>query len=300
MEKILANILVYLMRLLSKLPLKVHYVLCRPISWMAQHVFHYRKDVVMTNLARSFPEKKYKELKDICDQFYRHLGDIIAEAIKFAGCTSVAKLRKQNFCKIVDDEEFNNAYIQSNGMVVLTSHCGNWELYGGWESYLPEGHMAYTQENVNVIYKKLSNKVMDLVFEKNRRAPYGDKFKGYLESRSVLRHAIEHKDEKQIYLFSTDQFPYKGAKRYEVPEFMHQKTYAMMGGAILAHKMGMGVAFMSFDSESRGHYIMSIKPICVNAADMAPEEIMTEYYKLLQEEVMAQPWNYLWTHKRWK
>lgn len=301
MEHFLANIVVFLMRLLSRLPLKFHYACCGIISWMMLHVFRYRKDIVTANLARSFPELKYKELAELRKQFYSHLGDILAEAIRFAGCTDIERLRKQDFCRIDSDEEFNRAYRQGRGMVVLTSHCGNWELYGGWFGYLADKNaVPYGPENVNVVYKKLDNKIMDLVFAKNRTAPLGCGFKGYLESRSVLRHALEHKNDKMIYLFPTDQFPYKGAGRHEVPDFLHQKTYAMTGAASLAHKLGMGVAFLSYKAAARGHYSISLKTICGDAAELSPEEIMTKYYELLQEDVQAQPWNYLWSHKRWK
>ena len=27
---------------------------------------------------------------------------------------------------------------------------------------------------------------------------------------------------------------------------------------------------------------------------------MKLYYKHLEEDIQAQPWNYLWTHKRWR
>lgn len=301
MEKILANIVVFLMRCAGRLPLGFHYACGRLVSGMMLHVFHYRKDVVMTNLARSFPEKKYGELKKLCSDFYAHLGDIMAETVRFAGCSDSGRLRRQDLCRFTPCDEFNRAYTESKGMVILTSHCGNWELYGGWLSYMdPDAEIPYGVENVNVVYKKLSSKVMDLVFAKTRTAPAGKDYKGYLESRSVLRHAVEHRGEKMIYVFPTDQAPYKGAGKHEVPEFMHQKTYTMTGGASLASRLGLGVAFLRFDSESRGHYRISLTPICSDASCMTAEEIMSRYYELLQEEIQAQPWNYLWSHKRWK
>ena len=30
------------------------------------------------------------------------------------------------------------------------------------------------------------------------------------------------------------------------------------------------------------------------------QAIMEKYYTLLEEDINAQPWNYLWSHKRWK
>ena len=33
---------------------------------------------------------------------------------------------------------------------------------------------------------------------------------------------------------------------------------------------------------------------------MTAQDVMKTYYQLLQEDIEAVPWNYLWTHKRWK
>ena len=302
MEKIMADIVSFLMRLLSKLPLRFHYACCSFLSWCMLHIFHYRKDVVMTNLARSFPEMKYKDLQALCKQFYGHLGDIMTEAIKFAGCTTEQKARDLDICEIEITDEFNRDYEDCSGMMVLTAHCGNWEIYGGILGYVPEGKsLGFGADRICVAYKKLSSAVMNRVFAQNRCAPIGGPdFGGYLESRSILRHAIEHKGEKMVYLFPTDQFPYKGAGRHEIPSFMNQKTYVMTGGATLAHKMGMTVYYLGFESVRRGHYKMTLKPVCKDASSMSVEEIMTKYYEILQQDIQAQPWNYLWSHKRWK
>lgn len=289
------------MRLLSKLPLSFHYAFFGALAWLMRKVFRYRRDVVMTNLARSFPEKKYHELKEIEKKFYQHFGEVFAEAVKFSGCTDYAKLKKQDFCESVISPEAEEAYRQGNGMMVLTSHCGNWEIIGGWFGYLKEGRLEYGEDKICVVYKKLSSSLWDGVFAVNRTAPLDDKdFQGYVESQKVLRYALEHRNDKMVYVFPTDQFPYKGATRHEIPEFMHQKTYVMTGGPQLAHKLGMSVVYLRFESVRKGHYRLSFDTICNDASQMSPEEITERYYSLLQKDIEAQPWNYLWTHKRWK
>ena len=65
MNKILVKIVRGIMLLLSQLPLKVHYFFGDILSFLAMNVIKYRYDVVMVNLSRSFPDKKYKELKKI-------------------------------------------------------------------------------------------------------------------------------------------------------------------------------------------------------------------------------------------
>ena len=37
-----------------------------------------------------------------------------------------------------------------------------------------------------------------------------------------------------------------------------------------------------------------------DASQMTPGEGMDRDYSLLQKDIEAQPWNYLWSHKRWK
>ena len=81
---------------------------------------------------------------------------------------------------------------------------------------------------------------------------------------------------------------------------MGQPTKAMTGGASLACKFGMAVYFMCSDRKERGRYEITISKICDDASLTTPQEIMTEYYRRLEEAVRSHPENYLWSHRRWK
>lgn len=87
------------MRLAALQPLKLHYFWGRCIAWLVSGPIHYRRDLVMMNLARSFPEKKYKELKVIMKDFYRHFGDIVAETFWFAGAHDKKRLKNPIFAR---------------------------------------------------------------------------------------------------------------------------------------------------------------------------------------------------------
>ncbi|MBQ3821345.1 MAG: acetyltransferase, partial [Bacteroidales bacterium] len=56
----------------------------------------------------------------------------------------------------------------------------------------------------------------------------------------------------------------------------------------------------SMPQESRGHYKIKYVTIADDASSLSAEDIMRRYYKLLEADIEAQPWNYLWTHNRWK
>lgn len=292
-----------LMRLLALQPLKMHYFWGRCLSWFVSGPMHYRRDVVMINLARSFPEKKYSELRKIADDFYKHFGDLFAETFWFAGSHDTKRLRDSHICEMEHADVLNRLYNDCPGVIVLTSHLGNWELTGGILNYVyAPDKVDFGEKNTTVVYKELSNSFWDKVFGDNRCAPIAkdNKETCYVESRNILRFVIAHRNEKRLYIFPTDQCPYKYASAHTVDNFMHQPTLTMTGGAALAHKFGFAVVYMAFKKKEDFGYKMSFREICPDASKFTPEDIMNKFYSYLEEDVNAQPENYLWTHKRWK
>ena len=288
-----------LMRLLALQPLKMHYFWGRFLSWFISGPMHYRRDVVMINLARSFPEKKYSELLKIADDFYKHFGDLFAETFWFAGSHDTKRLRDSHICEMEHADVLNRLYNDCPGVIVLISHLGNWELTGGILNYVyAPDKVDFGEKNTTVVYKELSNSFWDKVFGDNRCAPIAKENKEtcYVESRKILRFVIAHRNEKWLYVFPTDQCPYKYASAHTVDNFMHQPTLTMTGGAALAHKF----VYMAFKKKEGFGYKMSFREICPDASKFTPEDIMNKFYSYLEEDINAQPENYLWTHKRWK
>ena len=101
------NIMKGMMRLLALQPLKLHYFWGKFIAWMVYGPLHYRRDVVMMNLARSFPEKKYWELKAIAKNFYRHFGNLVAETFWCAGAHDTKRLHESHICELVNADVLN-------------------------------------------------------------------------------------------------------------------------------------------------------------------------------------------------
>lgn len=286
-------------RPIQRLPLGFHYACCGALAWAAGHLLHYRRDVVMVNLARSFPEKKWKEIRKIAEEFYKHLGDIAAEALWFGGSyKNPSRLRKAGLCSFANPEPFIETIHSGRSIVLLSSHLGNWELFGGQMQYFPE-NMDFTADKFVVVYKELKNRFWDEFLGANRTAILKD-YHGYVETKQMLRFALSNKDKGYVYVFPTDQYPYKGTTKHEIPEFLHQRTQVIAGGAVLAHKLHLPVFFYCMCREARGRYKIYHHEICQDASTMTPEEIMTRYCRLLETAINADPSNYLWSHNRWK
>lgn len=271
-------------------------------SWLAMNVIRYRYDVVVTNVSRAFPEKRTWEVRRIVRDFYRHFGELVAEAIWFSG-SSYERLRKNRIMTLTNPEVVSEYYSRFPSITLLSTHCGNWELTGGILGCEdPDGERISVPETaITVVYKKMTSEVADRVFALNRVTPLehvGTECE--VESRNILRYSIRHKDEKRIYIYPADQAPYKGAGRHPIGKFMSQDTTAMLGSAGVACKLSHAVIYMKMKRVDRGQYEISFIPICENASEFTPEEIIRKYYDLLEQEIRETPCNWLWSHNRWK
>lgn len=287
---------------LSKMPLKFHYFMGDIFSWLAKNVFRYRSGLVYYNLARSFPEVKYRQIKKIYNDFYTHFGEIVAETIWFAG-SSYERLNKSGIVTIMNAREVSEIFDTTPSMTVLSTHCGNWEILGGLLGYKTAdgGKLSVPESAISVVYKQLSNEVSDRVFALNRVSPLVEVgTECEVESHNILRYSIKHKNERRMYIYPTDQAPYKGSGRFPIGKFMNQETSAMMGSVGVACKLSHSVVYMKMKRVERGRYEMSFIPICMDASKTTPEEIMRRYYDLLEEEIRETPHNWLWSHNRWK
>ena len=286
----------------SKLPLKVHYFFADIFTWFVKRVMKYRADVILVNLTRSFPDLKYWDLRKIWNEYYNHLGEIIAEAIWFSG-SSYSRLRKNGIVKVVNPEVASEAYDNSPSVTILSTHCGNWEILGGLLGYetLSGKKFSFGEKDITVVYKKLTNDISDRVFALNRIAPLEEVgVECEVESMNILRYAIKNRAQKRVYIYPTDQSPYRQASAHPVGLFMNQETNAMLGSAVLASKLSHAVVYMKMKRVRKGYYEMSFVEICRDASKMKPEDIMRKYYDLLEEEIKETPCNWLWSHKRWK
>ena len=302
MKEILVKISRALIVFVSWFPLKFHYFMGDILAWIAKNVIRYRTDVVMINLSRAFPDRKYKGIRKIYDEYYTHFGEMVAETLWFGG-SSYARLRRNGIVKVMNVSETNRIYSECRSMTVLSTHCGNWELLGGLLGYETDSgeKLIIKEKDITVVYKKLSSEVSDKVFALNRVAPLEEVgTECEVEARNVLRYAIRHAGERRMYIYPTDQAPYSNTGRHMIGDFMSQPTYAMMGSVGVACKMAHAVMYMKMKRVRRGYYEMSLVPICEDASKMSPETIMRKYYDLLEEEIRETPANWLWSHKRWK
>ena len=100
--------------ILSKLPMRILYIISDVFFFLIYYVFGYRKKVVSANLKLVFPEKSAKELKKIEKEFYGHLCDLFMEMVK----TMNLSLEKANIRYNVTNKEYMQALEKEKSLSV--------------------------------------------------------------------------------------------------------------------------------------------------------------------------------------
>lgn len=287
-------------RFFAIFPLKVHYFWADVIAWVLRNVVGYRREVIAINMGRSFPASAcyYDDIERFSRKYYRHMAEIMVEAVWFFGANP-GKMMRSGLLTIMDSKVLELAWNTAPSVVILYSHCGNWELMGG----IPHSRCADATEfpvpesDMRCVYKALSNRTWDEFFKRSRTSMTRDSG-AMLESKQLLRYMLTNRNRRLAYFLNIDQNPYKSS--VPVGDFMNQPTRAFLGPAEIAHKLGFAVLYMSFERVERGHYELSFTPICMDASRMEPKDIIRKYYDCLEAEIYRHPDNWLWSHKRWK
>jgi len=284
LTKILSSLLFFLTRLISLLPLRWLYGLSSFIAFILKRVVRYRKDVVIQNLSRAFPDLRYKEIQKITGDFYRHFSDVFLEVIKSMSMRG-GELRKR--FKVENPELLIQYHKQGLNIIGLTGHVSNWE----WLSIVP----SLIPFPCFTLYKPLRSKTAEGIMTRIRHH-FGMKL---LPMTHAARHIIRNKNQSAFYIFIGDQSPanIENAHRFN---FLNQSTSFFTGGAKLALAINAAVVYISIRKVSRGFYNVRLIPIDTSKQNCSETDILSTYSRLLQDDIISQPSDWLWSHKRWK
>lgn len=268
----------------SLLPMKLLYAIASVAFFFAYYLFGYRKAVVIQNISRSFPEKRYGEIQAVAKKFYICFANYFAEIIK--GLSAPRELLDQKIT--FENLELIRQYILSGrNVIACLGHCGNWEML----NILPDK----MDMDVYAVYKPLSSKTMNRLMIKIR-SRFGIKL---ISDKAVIRHILSKRHSPAVYLFLADQCPPQAEEKYSF-SFLNQETYFFSSLDKLARIGQASVIYLHITQPSRGCYKVTCLPICPKAAVMKEGEITEKFVASLEENIIEEPYGWLWTHRRWK
>ena len=270
-----------LLILLSKLPLRALYVFADALCILFQYVIRYRRRIIENNLSHSFPEKTKHEIKALTSQYYKHLCDVMVETIRLQSM-GANELKKR--CKFVNPEILTHYDKNNRNVMIMMGHCGNWE----WAGCATELQFNFT---VLPIYRKLKNKPLD-GFYRSLRSKFGSI---PIKDKDAFAEISKHKSHHAVAVLA-DQTP--GAKKGWWINFLNQPTPFFRGSEILAQRLGYEVVFAQVRKLKRGYYSIELTPYNGDANERF--HVTKSFAQFLESEIEKQPFNWLWSHKRWK
>jgi Kdo2-lipid IVA lauroyltransferase/acyltransferase len=269
---------------ISYLPYPVLYVLSDGLYFLIYRVVGYRRKVVIQNIANSFPRKSHPEHEQIVRAFYRHFCDLIVESLKVF---TISEAEVKQRMKMLNPEFGNRFYDKGQSVIIAGGHYNNWELFAvAIDSEIKHQTVA--------LYKTLKNKFFD---EKMRatRSKYGLR----MTSTKQAKEEFEKVDGLKAVIFGFDQSPSKSNNCYW-GTFLNQDTPMIFGVEKYAKDYNFPVLYLRINKVKRGHYTYEYTDAIEEPRKTEYGEITKRINHLLEQDIIAQPQYYLWSHKRWK
>lgn len=272
--------------LLSFLPFWLFYGVSDIFFLLIYYVVGYRKQVVLGNLRKSFPDKSEEELKEIRFRFYRYFCDFVLETLK---TLTIGKKTMLKRCKLNAEAKalFDKYYQEKKSLIFVMGHYGNWEWAGNTFS-LEGKHQLY------VIFHPLSNTYFnDLIIKMRTR--FGTRL---IEMKNTIRDMLSKRNELNATAFIADQTPPPESAYWT--KFLNQDTPVFWGTEKIARKVNYPVVFINVKRIKRGYYEIFAETLVEKPAETAEGQISEMHTRRLEEEIIKQPELWLWSHRRWK
>lgn len=275
-----------LIYLVSIMPFWILYGISDILFVFTYYIFGYRKKVVMMNLQNAFPEKSTAELKKLERKFFRYLCDVILETIKLITISPKQLVKR---AKLDDNviKVFAQYKQENKSAIAVLGHAGNWE----WAS---NAFSIVVEQPMHGVYHQLSNKQFDKLLY-DMRSRFGNVL---IEMKNVVREMIKNKDTVCVNGFIADQTPAPEGAYWT--KFLNQNTPVFYGTEKIARKLNQPVVFISVIKLRRGYYKLEAEVLCETPKDTKDGEITEMHTRKLEKDILAQPENWLWSHKRWK
>ena len=231
------------------------------------------------------------EIRKIVRTAFINLGRNALEALH------IPRLNLSNFKNYITFEgleHLEEGFKKGKGIVVITGHIGNWELFSTTASMI--GHP------VTVIARRYSNQWIDRMIKKFRTSQGTNiiiRKKGY-ESQ-MMKEAIKALRQNGILGLLIDQYTRKGSV---CVDFFGKPATAPVGPAIFASRTGATVLPGCVIRKNKYRHVVKIYPPVevVNTGDREKDIYVNtaNFTKAIEMMIREYPSQWAWMHDRWK
>ncbi len=254
---------------------------------MLYKVIKYRREVIITNLKNSFPEKSVQEREEICRKSYTNLSDIILESFK---SFSMSEKEIREKCKFLNPEIVNNQTKANGHSLQVAAHYANWELVAlAYSLYINRRNFAF--------YKPLANKYINDFSLKNRIST-GLDFVSVEKPAQIFKDFANENNVPSTFVLVSDQSPISPKSHWV--KFLNQDTACLRGADVYARLYNLPVYYIDIQRIARGFYTINLKLLTDKPRSISPQGITEIFMHELETIIRRKPEDWLWSHKRWK
>lgn len=246
-----------------------------------------RRDVVMENLARAFPEASPEWIAATAAAAYRHLG---REATAMTRLATLDAAAVRDLTVLTDEaaSTLRETVGSGRGVIFATGHYGNWEMAAA--AVAARGHP------ITAIVKRMRNPLVDERIAAARRA-LGVETVGMREATRHIPRALAAGHAIGIVADQDARRTGVWVPFFGVPASTHR------GPAIFALRTGAPLLAAIARRLPDGRYSIDTRRIDTRRQSDPETDIVritADLAAALEREIRADPTQYFWFHKRWK
>ena len=249
-----------------------------------------RRNIAVANLREAVARKAVSlgpfSPEDVIRKNFQNLVKSFVEIVKLYYGLGEHIIRAVDITGI---ENFKEALSRGKGVIMITGHCGNWELVG-----LP---IAVGLAKISVVVRRINNPYLNRMIIRTREK-YGNIM---IYKEGALKKILSALKRKEIVGILMDQsvVSAEGVKA----DFLGRKDYIVKTPALIARKTGSAVLPVFIRRTHGGHRIeigKIIEPDTSGDADQAVIADTIRFSQAIEEYIRQNPSEWLWIHRRWK
>jgi KDO2-lipid IV(A) lauroyltransferase len=274
-----------LLKLLSRLPLSVLYVLTDCLYLFVYRLGRFRRTLSLDNLRHSFPDKTDGEIVRIASQSYHNAFDMIAEVVKGAAIAPDQLRRRMQIRNL----ELLAPYLSARQPVVLlASHHCNWE-------WLLLASCLELKVSVDAVYKPLRVAAIDRFMFMTRSRFGGNP----IAVKDFLVEVMKRRGDGRIFALVADQTPPREEEKHWT-RFMNQETAFFVGADKIARIVKAPVFFVGIARTRRGYYEATLQALAKPPYSRDGTAIIESYARAAEAHIAKHPADWLWMYRKWK
>ena len=253
-----------------KINYKIHY-------FLLFHVLKMRKKMALENLSIAFPEKGNIWYNQIIKQCYKFYVEEVVDFLSKYAHFDLNKVRLNNL------DVLDKALQEEKGVILVGGHFGSFhKLFVAMakKGYRNIAGISYKQNNPQASKFFLELRKPYIANEMHKGGPSSEVKKSLQNNEMLILLSDQDAGKKGIFV-----------------NFFNKSSSTPSGAANYNQTMGSPLIFFSMVKTTDGHEANFER---IDTNNMATEDIVQKYTRMLEQRIKKYPEQYFWVHKRWK